>query len=67
MFPYLYALPHKATTPQGWWLLSLCTQKSREVPIAVRAVAEAEAALLPVIEKFEKVLDTVNRRCLEAR
>ena len=44
-----------------------CARISQKVPIAVRAVAEAEAALLPVIEKFEKALDTVNRRCLELR
>ncbi len=44
-----------------------CAQKSQEVPIAVRAVAEAEADLQPVLEKFEEVLDTVNRRCLEFR
>ena len=44
-----------------------CARISQKVPLAVRAVAEAEAALLPVIEKFEEVLDTVNRRCLEFR
>ncbi len=44
-----------------------CAQKSREVPMAVRAVAEAEADLQPALEKFEEALDTINRRCLEVR
>ena len=44
-----------------------CAEKSQKVPLAVRAVAEAEADLQPVLEKFEEALDTINRRCLEVR
>ena len=44
-----------------------CARMSQKVPMAVRAVAEAEADLQPALEKFEEALDTINRRCLEVR
>ena len=40
-----------------------CVELSREVPIAIQALTDAQAEQQPAVDRFEEALEVVNERC----